>query len=264
MIHKFTIPRLSRIAPVAITVVVAALALVATAQASPKDRNHDGISDRWEKHHHLSLKVNQSRKDQDHDGVVNICEVQAGDNPRRSDSDRDGRRDGTEDADGDGLSNRQESAGRSDCGAEDSDGDGLGDDDENSGRIVSFDGGILTIQTFAGETLTGTVGPDTKIECDGDDNDATPSAPPVVGATVASDRGATKGDDDENAGDGTDKGESCDGNNHRGSESESNQNDDHRDGDQGGNCGLAALVAGAVVHESSLVDGAFVKIELAG
>ncbi len=266
MIHNFTIKRLLRLAPTMIVVVILMPALAVTAQASPRDRNQDGISDRWEKRHRLPLNVNQSRKDQDHDGVVNICEVQAGDNPRRRDSDRDGRRDGAEDADGDGLSNRKESAGRSDCGSDDSDDDGLMDADENSGRIVSFDGTVLTIQSFSGVTLTGTVGPGTKIECGGDDNDdVVAPTPPAVGATSVSKRDPVEHDDDAGDDAGDDKGEGCDDDSSSGDKAGSNHAaGDDRDDDYGRDCGPEVLVPGAVVHESSIIDGVFAKIELAG
>ncbi|MDQ6750349.1 MAG: hypothetical protein M3Z33_06320 [Actinomycetota bacterium] len=60
------------------------------------DRNHDRISDRWECKHHLSLSVNQARRDQDRDGLNNRGEFQAGDDPRDADTDNDGVRDGAE------------------------------------------------------------------------------------------------------------------------------------------------------------------------
>src|SRR5258708_7805677 len=66
--------------------------------AAAKDRNHDHISDRWEKRHHLSLKVNQANRDQDRDHLNNLGEFKAGDNPRNSDTDNDGVTDGEENA----------------------------------------------------------------------------------------------------------------------------------------------------------------------
>jgi hypothetical protein len=62
------------------------------------DRNHDRIPDRWECRHNLSLKVKQTRRDPDHDGLNNLGEFQAGDDPHRADSDHDGVRDGNEHA----------------------------------------------------------------------------------------------------------------------------------------------------------------------
>src|SRR3954447_7614347 len=62
------------------------------------DRNHDRIPDRWERANHLSLKVNQAKRDQDHDGLRNRDEFMAGDNPRDADTDNDGTDDGQEKA----------------------------------------------------------------------------------------------------------------------------------------------------------------------
>jgi hypothetical protein len=84
-----------------------ALALPAAAQAAT-DRNHDRIPDRWERAHHLTLRVNQAKRDQDHDGLVNRSEYLYHTNPRRKDSDRDGVLDGREDADHDGVTNAVE------------------------------------------------------------------------------------------------------------------------------------------------------------
>jgi thrombospondin type 3 repeat protein len=98
-----------------------------------RDRNHDGLPDRWERSHHLSLKVNQARRDQDRDGMRNRAEFVAGTNPRDADTDNDGVKDGREDA----------------------------------GTVVSFDAttGTLVIKLFNGDQVTGTVTADTEIEC---------------------------------------------------------------------------------------------------
>src|SRR3954465_9994856 len=81
------------------------LLLAGTAQASSRDRNHDRLPDRWERAHHLSLHVDQSRRDQDHDGLRNRAEYRDHTDPHRRDSDRDGVPDGREDADHDGVTN---------------------------------------------------------------------------------------------------------------------------------------------------------------
>src|SRR2546429_9450798 len=93
--------------------------------AAARDRNHDRIPDRWEKAHHLSLKVNQDRRDQDRDGLDNMGEFKAGDNPRDADTDN----------------------------------DGINDGNENAGTIQSFDAstGRLVINLFGGDTLSGLV-----------------------------------------------------------------------------------------------------------
>src|SRR6478609_9210249 len=80
-----------------VAVLVALAGMLALAgSASAKDRNHDRIPDRWEKRHHLSLHVNQARRDQDHDGLKNRAEFKAGDNPRKADTDGDGIKAGAE------------------------------------------------------------------------------------------------------------------------------------------------------------------------
>jgi hypothetical protein len=116
------------------TVVLAlALSLGAIATASAKDRNHDRIPDRWERSYDLSLKVNQAKRDQDRDNLVNRDEYRAGTNPREADTDSDG----TDDA------------------------------SEGAGTITAWDPatGELTINMFGGDTVTGTVTDETRIQC---------------------------------------------------------------------------------------------------
>jgi hypothetical protein len=110
---------------------IAALALPASAAA--KDRNHDRIPDRWERHFKLSLNVNQAHRNQDRDGLDNMQEFKAGDNPRNADTD----------------------------------GDGIPDGQENAGTIASFDSstGKLVINLFNGDTISGMVTSSTEIEC---------------------------------------------------------------------------------------------------
>ena len=95
---------------------VAALLLMTAAAADARDRNNDRIPDRWEKRHDLSLKVKQTKQDQDRDGMKNLAEFRAKMDPRDDDSDD----------------------------------DGIGDEDENAGKVVSFTAGELTIALFAG------------------------------------------------------------------------------------------------------------------
>jgi hypothetical protein len=116
-----------------------ALALLALPSvAAAKDRNHDRIPDRWEKRHHLSLKVKQTTRDQDRDHLRNRAEFLSGNDPRD----------------------------------EDSDDDGVMDDDENAGTIASFDAGTgrLVIDLFAGDGVSGIVNGDTRIRCEGDED----------------------------------------------------------------------------------------------
>jgi hypothetical protein len=116
---------------------IASLSLAAAAPAKARDRNHDRIPDRWEKRHHLSLKVKQARRDQDRDGLTNLGEYRAGLHPRDPDTD----------------------------------GDGTEDGDENAGRIVSFEGDVLTISLAGGGTLSAKVGEETRVKCKHRDED---------------------------------------------------------------------------------------------
>src|SRR3954467_10196179 len=104
-----------RIATGAAMLLALAASLLLASAASAHDRNRDRIPDRWERAHHLSLHVNQARRDQDRDGLNNRGEFKAHLNPRDADTD----------------------------------GDGLDDGDENAGTIASFANGTLTI-TLAG------------------------------------------------------------------------------------------------------------------
>ena len=108
--------------------------LVVTATGSARgngDRNRDRIPDRWERAHHLSLKVNQAKRDQDHDGLRNRAEFLAGTDPRNNDSDDDGTNDGS----------------------------------EGAGTVTSFTGGVLIVHLFNGDDVKGTVDDQTEIEC---------------------------------------------------------------------------------------------------
>jgi hypothetical protein len=188
---------------------LALLVLPATASAkrhhASKDRNHDGIPDKWAKRHHLGKGPGMPKADPDKDGLNNRGEWRSGTNPndadtdndgvgdasedpdgdnvdngnelrehtspRHADSDGDGKRDGKEDADRDALNN----AGEDDAGTDpvdpDSDGDGVKDGEERAGEIVSFDGTTLTLRLFGGATLSGTVDENTYIDCGADSSD---------------------------------------------------------------------------------------------
>jgi hypothetical protein len=62
--------------------------------AAARDGNGDRIPDRWERKHHLSLKVDQRKRDQDRDGLKNLAEFKHKTDPRDADSDDDGIEDG--------------------------------------------------------------------------------------------------------------------------------------------------------------------------
>ncbi len=110
------------------------------------DRNRDGLPDKWEKKYSLSLKVNQSGRDQDRDGMRNKAEWLADTNPRDKDSDD----------------------------------DGINDASEQAGTVKSFTldtgsttTGTLVITTFGtnGTDVTGKVDASTEIECENDGDD---------------------------------------------------------------------------------------------
>jgi hypothetical protein len=141
---------------------VAALVFPAAGMARGHgDRNGDRIPDRWERAHHLSLKVNQAKRDQDHDGLRNRAEFKAGDNPRDADTDNDGIKDGQ----------------------------------EKAGQVVSFTGGVLIVHLFNGDDVKGTVDDNTEIECE-DAEATTRTAPAARAADDGPDRGGDEGDDD--------------------------------------------------------------------
>jgi hypothetical protein len=219
-----------------------ALALLAMPSlAAAKDRNHDHIPDKWEKRHHLSLKVNQARLDQDRDHLRNRAEFLAGDNPRDDDSNDDGVIDGQ----------------------------------ENAGTIASFDSesGKLVINLFGGETVSGLVDEGTEIKCE-DHSGASASS---EGSRSGDDSGgeteqAEPGDDNGGQGEeepGEDNGgeQAGEGNSGPGSQNSGPGRGGDEQGD-GGNCTTADLVPGAVVQEAELkvADGqaTFEEVELSG
>ena len=144
------------------TACAALLVVTATGSArSNGDRNRDRIPDRWERAHHLSLKVNQAKRDQDHDGLRNRAEFLAGTDPRNNDSDDDGTNDGS----------------------------------EGAGTVTSFTGGVLIVHLFNGDDVKGTVDDQTEIEC----KTRPMSQPIVVPAARKADEGPggdDQGDDD--------------------------------------------------------------------
>lgn len=228
-----------------------ALALLAMPSlAAAKDRNHDRIPDRWEKRHKLSLKTNQARLDQDRDNLRNRAEFLSGDDPRDSDSDDDGTMDG----------------------------------DEQAGTISSFDAetGLLTIDIFGTDTISGFVTASTEIECEGsvsasasDSGSGSGEAEPGDddGGHGEEEPGGDNGGDGDNSGPGSgeESGDDNSGpsdNSGPGSESSGPGHDgEHGDGDDR-LCTTAELVPGAVVEEAELKleDGkaTFREVEFSG
>lgn len=157
--NRLTCPRTFLLAALA---ALAMLALPAVASAKRRDRNHDRVPDRWEKRHHLSLKVKQTWRDQDRDHLRNRQEFLAGTDPRDRDSDD----------------------------------DGIRDDRENAGRISSFDPdtGQLVIDLFGPETVSGLVTDRTEIECEGSQVAVASHRDPVDGEPTADDTEDRAGD----------------------------------------------------------------------
>lgn len=207
-------------------IAVAALALVslgaAAVVATAKDRNDDGIPDRWERKHDLSLKHKQGKRDQDSDQLRNRGEFRSAMDPRDSDSDDDGIEDG----------------------------------DEGAGTIASFDSetGKLVINLFNGESVSGTVDDETEIECRSDDavepdDEDSPGDSTDRRSREESDGNGEEsgedepGDDDEPGGEHGDEGEDEHG----------DDGPDHGEDDcDGAKCSVDDLTEGRVVREASL------------
>jgi hypothetical protein len=210
--------------------IAASLLLIpASALAKGRDRDHDRMPDKWEKKHHLNVRANDARKDPDRDHLSNLSEFRHHTNPQKADTDNDG------------IDDENELDDHTNPLSDDSDDDGIDDADEISGTITTFANNVLTIQ-LSGQgagTVSGTVTPNTEIECEDDD-----AAPPT--ATASHD-----GSDDDNSGPGST-------NSGPGSGDE-NENE--------GNCTVADLKPGTRVHEAELakaIDGTtvFTEIEL--
>lgn len=210
------------------------LVLATTAVAVRGDRNNDGIPDRWAKKHGLNAKKDQTNRDQDHDKVKNICEFEAGTNPKKKNSDRDRVRDGREDSDEDGMVNSVESTVQTDCGESDTDGDGTEDGDEISGFIHSFDGEILQLRMVDGAILSAPITEYTYVYCEED-----------VFAKPSEEEDDTSSSEEDDSSSSSFSAFQGDGGGH-----------------QGGNCGVEALTPGRVVKAFYVEDGYFVKLKL--
>jgi hypothetical protein len=228
--------RRSRLGMTWFALTLGALALLAVPSlAAARDGNHDGIPDKWEKRHHLSLKVNQAHKNQDGDKLRNRAEFLAGDNPRDADSNDDGVMDG----------------------------------EDHAGTIVSFDQatGKLTIDLFGGENLSGLVGEATEIKCE-DHGGASASRD---GSEAGDDNGgeAEVEPGDDNGGQGEEEPGDDNGGENSGPGSE-NSGPGNAGDDEGeaSNCTAADLTPGAVVQEAELKvangQASFEEVELSG
>ena len=217
-----TLPRLG-LALTALALLVSAFASLPAAgeargnQRTAGDRNGDRIPDRWERRHRLSLRVNQARRDQDHDGLRNREEFLSGTSPRDRDSDDDGIRDGH----------------------------------EGAGRIVSFVGGVLTIEPFGTtEALRGKVDAVTELKCE-------LGAVAVATSSSGGDDDEGDDHSDRRDGEGRqgDDGPLHDAGDDRRDRSSGHDGDRHDDDDdRRPDCAvtLADLIPGAIVHEAEL------------
>jgi hypothetical protein len=250
------------------------LALASPAVAAPRDRDHDGLPDRWERKHHLSTKQKSANGDADHDRIDNRNELIEGTNPRVKDSNRDRIRDAAEDNDGDGLSNGAEDRFGQDPTDPDTDDDGIVDGSENAGVVQSVGGGRLVVALLSGGTIEGRISDDlTDIGC-GAEADAEaiqnrslgeepddPSADELESEDVSDEAADSEDGDDGDTGsydiaDGDDDGAEGDD----GDTTDSEYQDDLHDFDDV--CEVSDLRRGARIREATLVDGSFDEVEL--
>ena len=145
---------------------LAALVVAAPAGAGARDRDHDGLPDRWEKRFHLSTTKKSANRDPDRDRVDNRNEFRRAHEPAgpRLGQRRPARR--REDRDHDGLRNLGEDLTGNDPIDPDTDDDGIEDGDEQVGTVVSFVDGVLVIETVNGDRVSGRVTESTEIECE--------------------------------------------------------------------------------------------------
>jgi hypothetical protein len=148
-----------------LALLIALLTLMLPAVASARDRDHDGLPDRWEKRHKLSLERDSAHSDRDRDKVDNANEYRQGTNPRKRDTNNNGKNDGLEDRDRDRMSNRMEDATGNDPRNPDTDGDGVRDGRERAGVVRSFEDGLLTIALPNGSSLSAYVTEETDFKC---------------------------------------------------------------------------------------------------
>src|SRR3954453_9920180 len=100
-----------------------------------KDRNRDGIPDKWEKKFGISTsKRGMAKADPDKDGLKNRTEWRAHTNPKAGDTNGNGVGDANEDQDRDAVDNGNEQRERTDPDKADSDRDGVKDGREDADR----------------------------------------------------------------------------------------------------------------------------------
>jgi hypothetical protein len=255
---------------------LALLALASPAVAAPRDRDHDGLPDSWERRHHLPIKRDSANGDRDRDRVDNRNELRQGTNPRARDSDRDRLRDAREDTDGDGLSNGAEDRFGQDPSDPDTDGDGTIDGQENVGVVRSLNGNKLVMRLVTGGTVRGRISDDgTDIGC-GSESDAEAiqdrspgeeaedsTAEELESEEVGDDAATADDGDDGDAGvyDPSDDAADDDGDDgDDGDTTDSEYQDDLHDFED--TCETGDLHRGSKIREASLGDGSFDEVEL--
>jgi hypothetical protein len=246
--------------------VVALLGLLIPASAMARDRDRDGLPDRWEKRHGLSTHARGADLDPDRDRVDNHNEYRQRTDPRDRDSDGDGRPDGREDGDRDRLANAAEDQTGNDPRDRDTDDDGVIDGREQAGTVVSFEDGELVLDLAGGGRVSGLADEDTAVYCESEKEAEQEWAESAARArsSITDEEDGDLYVDDEDAEDeegdfGDEDWEVDDGD----FEEDLEWEDDLEDEDT---CPLSRLKPGARVHEAELEigpDGAwFVAIEL--
>jgi hypothetical protein len=219
-------------------VLAALLAVPGTAMAKSRDRDHDGLPDKWEKKFHLSTHKKSAKGDPDRDGLNNMGEFRSRTNPRKADTDNDGVNDANDDQDKDGVDNQEEMQEHTNPCDRDTDNDGVNDGEETIGTVTSFvedsanpGTGVLTITLKDNSTVSGKVDSTTEIECRAPEN--TTTTPPGSNPKDGGDEGGDHHGDNSGPGNG-------DG---------GDEGDHHGDERQ---CTTADLTAGTPVHEAEL------------
>lgn len=210
----------------------------AGAAPSASDRNGDRLPDSWERRNGLSLRLKQTYRDTDRDGLNNLREYRHRTNPRSRDTDRDGLRDGQEIRTGHDPRRR------------DDDDDGVRDGNERAGTVASFDSvtGVLVINLATGGTATGRVVTGvTELECENENENEDSRTPSNNGPGSANSGPGNAGDDDHGDDDDNDNDDHGDDDN-----DDNDRGDDDDDGGDRDRCPAGALRAGAIVHEAEL------------
>lgn len=219
------------------------------------DRNHDRIPDRWECRNHLSLRVNQARRDPDRDHLNNLGEFKAGTNPHDADTDNDGIEDGDEQRLGDDPTDA------------DTDNNGVEDGNELSGKVESFDSGTgtLTIRRTDNSVVSGQVTDGTRIECETETEFENQNEQNDL-ARASSDGGGDHSGTSESGDDNTTNTTSGDGSGDNSGPGSTNEGPGSGDGNSGDDeartCSTADLTPGTAVHEAEVENGTFSKVEL--